>query len=108
MLWIILVCLNCDVDPARQSHWRAESVLVETETSSSWGRAGDREFASRRECMRAIRRENPETDWSAPDAFGQINKVTHEADYVERFSAIPGVQNGAVNIGCFSTQAPTT
>lgn len=97
MIWIILVCLNCDVADARAHGWNAAAALTER-----WEHADERSFASRRECLRAIRREEPETDWSAPDRFGQITKTTHYPDYVERFESIPERMNGAVQTACFS------
>lgn len=108
MLWIILVCLNCDVDSARALGWRSEAVLAEPSSLFSWDRSDDRTFATRQQCMRTVRRENPETDWSAPDRFGQIEKTTHFPDYVERFQSIPLVQNGAMYAACFSVSPPVS
>lgn len=100
MIWIILVCMNCDVSAARAGGWNAEAALEQR-----WEREGDEAFADRRTCMRALRREVPESDWSAPDDFGQINKTTHFPDYVERLQSIPLRMNGATNYACFS-QSP--
>lgn len=99
MIWIILVCLNCDVAPAQRAGWQYEAVIAQP--LERWTRSDDREFATRRQCMRAIRNENPESDFGEPDDFGQIEKITHFPDYVEVFQSIPGHMNGAENIGCF-------
>ena len=102
MIWIILICLNCNVDAARATGWNAEAALAER-----WERDGAETFTNRRACMRALRREMPEADWSAPDSFGQINKTTHFPDYVETFSSIPLHMNSTANYGCFSAAPPT-
>lgn len=99
--WIILECLNCDVDRARETNWRSEAALIEP-ASPVWRPIDQRRFTTRRECLRALRRGFPESDWSAPDDAGQINKTTHYPDYVQRFSAIPAVMNSAQDLGCFS------
>ncbi len=105
--WIILACLNCDVDRARAEGWRSEAALAETGVYS-WSQSDPRRFQSRRQCMRELRRAAPETDWSAPDAYGQIDKITHYPDYVEHFQSIPGAMNGAIYSGCFSVTPPTS
>lgn len=105
--WIILECLNCDVDRARETGWQSQAALTETAASVfGWRQEDPRRFGSRRECLRAIRRAHREGE-SGPDAYGQLTTVTHYPDYVEQFEAIPGAMNGAVNYGCFSA-APVT
>lgn len=104
--WLILECLNCDVDRARASGWRSEAVAVNS-SALGWRQDDPRRFATRRQCLATLRREIPERDWSAPDRNGQIVKTTHHPDYVERFESIPGAQNGAVNFGCFQRRSPS-
>lgn len=100
MLWIILICMNCDVDAARAQGWRSEVA------PASWSRSETEPFVTRAECMRAIRRESPERDWFASGDFGQISKITHHPDYIDRFSSIPNHMNSSTFIGCFSVESP--
>lgn len=105
--WIILECLNCDVDRARETGWQAQAVLSEPASLFGWTpEQQSRRFTTRAECLRMIRREHREGE-SGPDRSGQLTTVTHHPDYVEQFEALPGEMNGAVNYGCFSA-APVT
>lgn len=103
MIWIILDCINCDVTAARAQGWRADAVLV-APSPMGWMRTGTRAFDTRAACLRGLRRMLPESDWAPPDRFGQIVKITHEPDSVERVEAIPGVQTATITYGCFARE----
>ncbi len=102
MIWIILSCLNCDIDSARALAWRSEAVLVGPPAAGRWEREGGPVFASRRECLRALRARMPEEDSGLEDTYGSIVTVIHHPDYLERLESIPGVQFGRANYACFS------
>lgn len=98
MIWLILVCMNCDIEAARAADWRAQAVLEAP--LSQWRRPYQRTFASRRECLRALRRDEPEGE-SYDRETDQATNVVHHPDHVETFQAIPLVQSGTQYAACF-------
>lgn len=108
MLWIILHCLNCDIEPARASGWSAEAAMASDQGVPGTWRGDDprREFSTRAACMTTLLREHPEHDFTAPDAYGQIDTVEHRGDHVYEFEAIPYRQNTEVLRGCFHRAPP--
>ena len=105
MIWLILVCINCDIDAARDAGWRGEAVLGAPASFSSWRAEDPRRFATRAACLAAIRRERPAHGFTAPDQYGQIDATRHHSDYVEEFSAIPLRMNASQNFACFTAPA---